>query len=205
MFSWSSVFCCCTFTLHNLQGEMEDKASLLRERASERGHVHGWGGSAGRMRSRWRRLHPISTTEGELKMATGPPHINSIQGDTLSSNQHNAVFNNIQQSPFSPYLITLYWRCWINHLGTYSLTLKSRVEPVTFRQKMESRWENIFLKMRQNKFRFKMTGCDLPDVPHGCLQMMLWCVRAACLGDNLQHLPVPHLSSQCEENVLNRC
>lgn len=47
------------------------------------------GGGTGRMGSRWQWLRPISTTEGGLKMATGPPHINSIQGDALSSRQRD--------------------------------------------------------------------------------------------------------------------
>jgi len=45
------------------------------------------GGGTGRKGSRWQWLRPISTTEGGLKMATGPPRINSIQGDALSSRQ----------------------------------------------------------------------------------------------------------------------
>ncbi|KAK5871219.1 hypothetical protein PBY51_004111 [Eleginops maclovinus] len=38
--------CCsgyCTCTPHDLQGKMEDNASVVDERASESGRVHGWG------------------------------------------------------------------------------------------------------------------------------------------------------------------
>lgn len=164
------------------------------------------GGGTGRMGSRWRWLRPISTTEGGLKMATGPPHINSIQGDALSSRQRD-TFLTTSDPPLSrpllaKALITLYWGCWINHWGTYSLTLKSRVEPIARSLKMGSRWRNILLKMRQNKIRFKMTGHDLPDAPRARLWMRLQRLWAACLGDNLQQ---PRVSSQCEEHVLNRC
>ena len=55
-----------------------------------RGHrrvAASMGGGTGRMGSRWPWLCPISTTEGGLKMATGPPHINNIQRDALSLHQ----------------------------------------------------------------------------------------------------------------------
>lgn len=82
------------------------------------------GGGTGRMGSRWRWLCPISTTEGGLKMATGPPRINSIQGDALSSRQHD-TFLTTPPPPPTPLVFPTpnlssshYWRCWINHLGT---------------------------------------------------------------------------------------
>lgn len=76
--------CClgyCTCTPHDLQGEIENNVRGHRRAAAS------MGGGMGRMGSRWQWLCPISTTEGGLKMATGPPHINSIQGDALSSRQ----------------------------------------------------------------------------------------------------------------------
>lgn len=59
------------------------------------------GGGTGRMGSRWQWLRPISTTEGGLKMATGPPHINSIQGDALSSRQRD-TFLTTSDPPHPP-------------------------------------------------------------------------------------------------------
>ncbi|KAK5909969.1 hypothetical protein CesoFtcFv8_003851 [Champsocephalus esox] len=87
---------------------MEDNASVVDERASESGRVHG--GGTGRMGSRWQWLCPISTTEGGLKMATGPPHINSIQGDALSSRQRDTFLTTSKPPSFNP-LIALHWRC----------------------------------------------------------------------------------------------
>lgn len=57
------------------------------------------GGGTGRMGSRWQWLRPISTTEGGLKMATGPPHINSIQGDALSSRQRDTFLTTSDPPP----------------------------------------------------------------------------------------------------------
>lgn len=57
------------------------------------------GGGTGRMGSRWQWLRPISTAEGGLKMATGPPHINSIQGDTLSSRQRDTLLTTSKPPP----------------------------------------------------------------------------------------------------------
>lgn len=175
---------------------MEDNASVPHERASESGRVHGWGnGEDGKQMAV--ALSHQHNRRGTQDGHRPPPHINSIQGDALSSRQHDTFLTT--SSPCLPRqpLITLYWRCWINHLGTYSLTLESRVEPIAYSLKMGSRWGNIFLKMRQNKIGFKMTGQDLPDVPCGWLWMRLRRLWAACLGDNLQQPPIPRLSSQC--------
>ncbi len=59
------------------------------------------GGGMGRMGSRWPWLRPISTTEGGLKMATGPRYINSIQGDALSSRQRDTILT-ASTSPPTP-------------------------------------------------------------------------------------------------------
>ena len=188
-------------TPHDLQGEMEDNVRGHRRAAVS------VGGGTGRMGSRWQWLCPISTTEGGLKMATGPPHINSIQGDALSSRQLDTFLTTSTPPPppQNPNPTSHRWRCWINHLGTYSVTLKSRVGPIARSRGMRSRWGNIFLKMRQNKIGFKMTGHDLPDAARGRLGARQRRLREACLGDNLQQAHSPHLSSQCEERGVNSC
>lgn len=142
------VFYCCSFIPRDLQREMEDNASMLLERATERLHPWagrgGWGdgrGGTDRMGSRWPWFRPISTTEGGLKMATGPPLPLMAFRETpyhLTSTIH---FN--LPSPSSSSLMP-------NHT---TLDVESIV------------WILTVLKMRRTKIRFKTIGCDLSDVP----------------------------------------
>lgn len=118
-----------------------------------RGSGHGRGGWS-RVGGGWEAdgsgSVPSAQQKGDSRWPQGPPppqpqphptpHINSIQGDALSSRQRDTFLTTSEPPhPLGPpslplllarALITLWWGCRINHRGTYSLTLKSRVEPI---------------------------------------------------------------------------
>lgn len=150
------------------------------------------GGGTGRMGSRWQWLSPISTTEGGLRMATGPPYINSIQGDALSSHQCDMFLT----TPPPLYPSSQYWRCWINHVVTYNIVLKSRVGPIACSLKMESMWGNIFFKIIWNKIRWGGMTCLtllMVDYEWGSIsEQLVWEIT-------FRH--IPGLSSPCSLSV----
>lgn len=82
----------CTWAIvlaHSVTSKERWKTMQACRMKGHRRAAASMGGGTGRMGSRWQWLCPISTTEGGLKMATGPPRINSIQGDALSSRQRD--------------------------------------------------------------------------------------------------------------------
>ncbi|KAK2837560.1 hypothetical protein Q5P01_014772 [Channa striata] len=90
----------CTCTLHDLQGEMEDNASVLYERALECGLIHGCGNGEDGKQMAVAPSHQHNR-RGTQDGHRPPPHINSIQGDALSSRQQD-TFLTTSKPPTPP-------------------------------------------------------------------------------------------------------
>lgn len=137
---WKTTPACC------LKGQGRASAST--------GWVCEGGRGADRMGSRWRWFRPISTTEGGLKMATGPPLPLTAFRETPYHLSSTTRFLTPPPSSSSP---------TPNHTILDAESIIWILTVQLFVPRPPPKKVAAFLKMRRAKIRFWTIGCDLCD------------------------------------------